>query len=520
MKTISHSFMTVFVLRMLLAVALLAPITVLSAPPTPERAAELFHATAAELDTGGDLFVYFEAENVFANLMAKIDEIVNIITRHEPEAKTAQDVVRRINDFLSAEGFHEFAGYGLSSKPLGDGNYLVKSFVARRPNAPAPRCWRMLGGEPRELSVLGMIPRDTAFLLSFDIRPGDFWAFVQQTVLGIAGTDAYKSMRAGLDELKRAQNVEVDALIASLSGEVAFAIQLSRDENVRIPLGKNSLEIPSPSALVTLGVKDGTLMSAFLDQVRKGTVPAKETTVEGVHVYLGPAMPDSPVPLQFAVAETDGFFLLASHPKVIVAAISAMKRGDGIKSDPAFASLMARVPRQNNGVSYVDERFNRTVVDIQVAQLREQNDDGVGAEIMGKIMGWFPMGSALSVRIMKPNGFQSQTVGPTGGKELVMAMAAMPIGMMAGIALPSFLQVRATAHEKVLINTLRIIDAAKEQWAMENNKDDGAQVTEEDIAPYLRPGSVNLPPGHTLRINPIGESPVIIKPDGTEITLP
>ena len=64
------------------------------------------------------------------------------------------------------------------------------------------------------------------------------------------------------------------------------------------------------------------------------------------------------------------------------------------------------------------------------------------------------------------------------------------------------------------------MDSAKEQWAMEHNKAEGAAVTEADLAAYVRIGQLGLPPGHTLRINPLGAAPVIVKPDGTELSLP
>ena len=51
------------------------------------------------------------------------------------------------------------------------------------------------------------------------------------------------------------------------------------------------------------------------------------------------------------------------------------------------------------------------------------------------------------------------------------------IGSLAAIAIPNFVQARNKARTNRCINNLRQIDAAKEQWAMANNK------TEADTAP-------------------------------------
>ena len=61
------------------------------------------------------------------------------------------------------------------------------------------------------------------------------------------------------------------------------------------------------------------------------------------------------------------------------------------------------------------------------------------------------------------------------------------------------------------INNLRQIDAAKEQWALENGKKAGDVVTEADIKPYIKlDANGNLPKcpaGGTYTIGNVGEKP-------------
>jgi hypothetical protein len=64
---------------------------------------------------------------------------------------------------------------------------------------------------------------------------------------------------------------------------------------------------------------------------------------------------------------------------------------------------------------------------------------------------------------------------------------------------------------EICINHLRQIDAAKNQWALENNKATGATPTAQDIAPYLKldaNGNIpSCPAGGLYLINAIGEPP-------------
>ncbi len=67
-------------------------------------------------------------------------------------------------------------------------------------------------------------------------------------------------------------------------------------------------------------------------------------------------------------------------------------------------------------------------------------------------------------------------------------------------------QVQAQAQANACIANLRLIETAKQQWAVENNKPVGSLQTPADIAPYL-PGKVfqlACPAGGNYTINPVG----------------
>ena len=66
----------------------------------------------------------------------------------------------------------------------------------------------------------------------------------------------------------------------------------------------------------------------------------------------------------------------------------------------------------------------------------------------------------------------------------IMIVVAI-IGLLAGIALPNFIKARATSQTNACINNLRQIDAAKQQWALENHQTDTGSPADADITPYL-----------------------------------
>src|SRR5204863_9376313 len=72
----------------------------------------------------------------------------------------------------------------------------------------------------------------------------------------------------------------------------------------------------------------------------------------------------------------------------------------------------------------------------------------------------------------------------------IMIVVAI-IGLLAAIAIPNFVRARETARKNTCINNLRLIDGAKQTWALESNASVTATPVEASIAPYLgRAGSV------------------------------
>lgn len=68
------------------------------------------------------------------------------------------------------------------------------------------------------------------------------------------------------------------------------------------------------------------------------------------------------------------------------------------------------------------------------------------------------------------------------------------IGLLAAIAMPSFLTARARAQENTCLDHLRLIDGAKQQWALENKGTQSDTPTAAQLQPYLgRGNNGNLP---------------------------
>src|SRR5579864_7126781 len=85
-----------------------------------------------------------------------------------------------------------------------------------------------------------------------------------------------------------------------------------------------------------------------------------------------------------------------------------------------------------------------------------------------------------------------------GGFTLVEIMIVVAIiALLAAIAVPNFLRARKRSQATRILEDLRIIDSACDQYAIENNKSGGATVSWTDIQNYLKKGSVLYNSGGT-----------------------
>ena len=89
----------------------------------------------------------------------------------------------------------------------------------------------------------------------------------------------------------------------------------------------------------------------------------------------------------------------------------------------------------------------------------------------------------------------------------IMIVVAI-IGLLAAIAIPSFMKARTQSQANACINNLRQIEAAKEQWALEKRKGQSAAVVTTEVLEYIKNpvSATNCPGGGSITFNVIGTS--------------
>ncbi|OGV68780.1 MAG: hypothetical protein A2283_22715 [Lentisphaerae bacterium RIFOXYA12_FULL_48_11] len=102
----------------------------------------------------------------------------------------------------------------------------------------------------------------------------------------------------------------------------------------------------------------------------------------------------------------------------------------------------------------------------------------------------------------------------------IMIVVAI-IGLLAAIAIPSFIKARNTSQQNACINVLRLIESGKEQAALTHKWIDGMEVTTSIVNTYVKGNTTpDCPGGGIYTYNVIGTNAICSITSPTSHRLP
>jgi hypothetical protein len=483
-----------------------------------------FDEVTAKLDKGGNFYLYLSTEKALSGLASRLNAVSNVVFGLPNIPSDGREAVHKgfalLDVLVKQSGISQISGLGMSSIAREKGFYYNKLVVHHYPGQDAGLVWSLFGKAAHPLQELDLLPESTAMAFASDLDVPQLWSGIQHAVQTLGVPDVSAAFEQGPAQFKEKTGVELDALLHSLGGEYGMFLTLDQHKTVTLPLGPTPLEIPNPGLCFFCKVNSDLIFNLVEEHLKANPMlAAMMTKVDEPNLKMRTVTIPLPIPVDVrpSLARVGDYLLLASSDN-LVREIVAVKAGQkkGYKTTDEFKKLSQGVPSEGNNFTLVSGVLGTTFAQIQEKSMAGQNMDPDAMKTFQKLVQEGTNSGTYSVGANGPDGWEGIGNGSQGGEVVLILPAVAVVGALTAIAIPNFIKARNTSQQNACINNLRVLDAAKQQWAIEKNKKSTDTPEASDLQPYLgRGGNGEMPvcpAGGTYTLGAVGEKPTCSVP--------
>jgi type IV pilus assembly protein PilA len=431
------------------------PVTVAVVAPS-ERSAH-FLAVSNRLELGGTLFGYVDIDGDAMKVTEMVNEFAKDLAAKETSATFLKHDFTKV---VKGLGLADIKAAGVSSVKDASGFYRNQMFLY----APEKRSGLLagLGGVAKPFASVGMGPVDTDVYFETEMDLPAVYTAVRELMAELNGEEEASRFEAQLKRKTGNVVFSVHTLIHGAKGRASGVLRLDPVKTVPIPLGKNgAMNIPNVSLVLCVeGI--GAIIEPQL-------VKTKELKVSGVGTMKFYEVPQAlPIEGLQPVFAVDGNTLYIATSRGFLDECLAAS-ASGLAQTETFRSALAQVGTEGNGLSYVSPRFFETIrkLDAMNSHLPAEMREG-----LARVLKFVPQTNRpmIAVRSNVPDGILITSYMERSLKQDVALLSVynpVTIGLMASMAIPAFEKVRSSSLEKAVINNLRQLSAAAEQYYLE-----------------------------------------------------
>lgn len=419
-----------------------------------ERSAH-FAAVTNHLELGGTVYGYVDVDGDVAKLAVVLQNLAKQAAASQPMAKAF--VPDDLAPFFTDLGLTDVKAVGFSSVAAEDGGFRNRVFFYMPDGRHG--LFAGLGGEPASFGVARLAPADADLVYETEFDAPAVYAAIRAVVARGAGEPAAKLMDAKLDEQPVDAPFPPRELLDGAKGR--FSLVLRIDETRTFAFGP--ADFTAPAFDLALGQERGGAKLAIA--LAKDSYFEREERAGGVTAFV--------LKQELPILGWRPEILIEGDTILAVSRAGFLSPDDAkLADDPAYRSALAALGETGNGLTYVGPRLAT-----RVARIAELNPElpPEQALMLRRFLGALPeAGTTLvSTRQNLPEGILLRSKWNSSLKsDLVMANPGVVVGtgLVAAMAIPAFQKVRANSQEKVALNNLRQLAAARDQYFLENGK--------------------------------------------------
>jgi hypothetical protein len=437
--------------------------------PTRETS---FAEVTRQLDPGGSVYGYLSTDQWLAGLSTNVSQLSGFLTSlpdvSSTDRRQIESVIRLLSHAIEKSGIESLNGIGVSGVQITPELHRTKFILHHGKGQGDGFIWNVMGRQPHALSGMNLLTTNTAIASFGDLDATLLWKAIEDEMRNSRIPELADAADKWPKLFEQQTKMSWEKLLASLGGEVGFVLTLDDSKKITLPLGE-AMEIPEPGLLIALKVNDELLYERISSELKKSG-QAEITDEKGLKMTAMRLPIPLPLDLQITVASGEGYFFLASSPKMVHAALEVRAgKQTGLSKTAAFSELMKYLPADGNQFCYVDRRFSGTIQSVQKEILAKQQPELAQAEFFRKFLLNRPPTFGLSISRHTATGWESVSVGNQDSATAVIAMPAVAGGAMAAaMVLPALANAKEKAQSISCMNNMKQISLAFRIWESDN----------------------------------------------------
>ncbi len=496
---------------------LLLMLSGLAAPPAetaPAQAQAAYTTIADHLEEDGTLY---QVRHVSGNLDGMLKRLATMIEANAGDKE--DETVKKIGDLLEKSGVQDLEGMGASVKPAEDGLSSSRMFWMVGEDGRKKSVWKGLFGEASDAGdMLRYLPKKTELCWMLNADSTAIWSFTQEAMLQFAA-DGDRDQLASIIEQLAERDMSPAMLADSLTGRAVLSVQLDSDTKMPLPLGREMAQIPMPSFLAVFEVRNDRFQIELVRMLttKWGFTETKQELDGETVVSYQPTRP-MPVPLIISFRRVDNRLILGSNLGVVERALAAAEAGDGLAARGPFQSVVGDKVQHTHGLFYVGKGMANLLNETRSQVMDQQQGMSNSPAAMLALLEAFPEQPTGWIATSDDAGYMLDGRGNGMMPMLMTSRSSYLLMPMIGLVSRQASRTARNLRKQPCLNNLRMINNAKHQWALENNRPQGDTPEWEDIMPYLKT-KPECPQGGKYTIHSI-EQPPTCSHDGPDHQLP
>jgi type IV pilus assembly protein PilA len=414
-----------------------------------------FLAVNQHLELGGTLYGYVDIDGDILKLTGELQQMLQRISAVQPQV--AQFANKDYSAIATTLGLTDVKALGVSSVPDGTGYFRNRAFFY----TPGDRHGLLLGlgGKSGAFTHMRLAPADTAFYSEAEMDLPVVYQTIKDVVAKVAGEPVSNQMESALKQAGEKAAFSFYDLIYGLKGHASMVVRVDPEKTITMPGG--GVKIPAFSMLIAI---DG--VAPVVERSLQNVPVFKRTDAAELHVYE--LSQPSPVQELQPVIVADGTTLYFATTRAFLDECRGLKTG--LAQSPDFQKAVAGIGTEGNGITYVHPRMFDGLRRLQSLNPNlPQQVQSVLSIVLSKVPTTNrPM---IMIRTNLPDGILVQGYWDRSFKQEVAMFSVynpVTIGLGAAMAIPAFQKVRQSSQEKAIMNNLRQLSSAAEQYYLEH----------------------------------------------------